>query len=175
MKRKRKPKKECCEIDTNIKRNGTQPNGTQRYICKVCGRSFSEERSNKKYKRSTDRILSLLLNILENDFFNENDLEEALDKMHPVKTVKKVVFNTEYLNKKDMRNFTINCFNPKLLICQDDRNITFIQIPSYNKNQIDISASEQKDYEERIININDNIAYKNLIKQSNKIVPLIKE
>ncbi len=141
----------CPQCDGRAIKYGSR-NNKQRYRCKSCKHTFYEpDTMDYKYTRNTKRILSLLFNILENDFFNANDLETAL---HPTekyyKLARKVQFNTkcieEQSNKKDIR---ISCYNAKLLICQDDKNITFIQIPAYNRqnspeNERKITIYDQK-------------------------------
>ena len=50
---------------------------------------------------------------------------------------KKIITET-----KDNNVIEVYCFNPKLLICSDDKKITFIKIPPYNKSTINNNENE---------------------------------
>lgn len=170
MNKENKNKLICPKCDsTNIIKHGKRGN-VQRYRCKKCNYTFNDPLcNNNKYQRNTKRILSLLFNILEHDFFGENDLENAL---HPTnkyyKYARKVEFNTRYVKDfKNKKNLEIGCYKAKLLICQDDENITFIQIPPY------VPPKNKEDG--RIITIRDNYnaGHGYSFKASNK--PLVKD
>lgn len=148
----------------------------QRYRCKNKHKQhvfYDPSFTKQTYQRNSKRILSLLLNLLDNDFFNEIDLEKALnpnDKYY--KYAREIKFDTRYNKNANITHFDINCYNPKLLICQDDKNITFIKIPPFeqekiNKNELEIV--------QRIIKIIDCETYGNIIVNGNKnIVPYVK-
>lgn len=181
------PKCPICECET-IK-YGTR-NNIQRYRCKNKNKPhvfYDPNVERLEYQRNTKRILSLLLNMLENNFFNSNDLEEALNpKKNFYKFARKIYFNTKYLNNKNKEKFEIKCSNPKLLICQDNQSITFIQIPpcDFNKlnNQIEHEnylnpLNKKNEITKREINIIDDSALNGInLKYScnNNIVPYMK-
>ena len=138
--------------------------GKQRYRCKDCKKVFCETSTGLSYSRSEKRLLSMLLNMLENDFYGKADLQEVLKlskKYH--NGIGKIRFNTKSVNQDHMKDtaLTINCYNPKLLICSDDKNITFYQIPAGNLSD-DASISD-KSRSQRLINIIDNVALKNIV------------
>ncbi len=148
----------------------------QRYRCKNKHKQhvfYDPSFTKQTYQRNSKRILSLLLNMLDNDFFNENDLEKALnpnDKYY--KYARETKFDTRYNKNVNIPQFDINCYNPKLLICQDDKNITFIKIPPFDHEKLEISEPENNS---RTIKIIDNRAYGNMSTIGNKnIVPYVK-
>lgn len=53
--------------------------GKQRYRCKECQKVFCETSVGTTYSRSEKRLLSMLLNMLENDFYGKADLQEVLN------------------------------------------------------------------------------------------------
>ncbi len=146
-----KPKKQketnpkCPKCDGRTIKYGTR-NGKQRYRCRHCSCTFyNPELQEYKYTRNTKRILSLLFNMLDKDFFGAEDLEQAL---HPTekyyKQAKKIQFNTKVLEFKTKKEVKIGCYKAKLLICQDDKSITFIPIPPY-------TCSDSEEYGRKII------------------------
>ena len=105
----------------------------------------------------------MLLNMLENDFYGKADLQEVLKlskKYH--NGIGKIRFNTKSVKQDHMKDtaLTINCYNPKLLICSDDKNITFYQIPSGNLS--DNASINDKSKRQRQIKIIDNVELKNI-------------
>ncbi len=105
----------------------------------------------------------MLLNMLENDFYCKADLQEVLNmskKYH--NGIGKIRFNTKavkYDNNKE-QDLTLTCYNPKLSICSDDKNITFYQIPSGNLS--DNASINDKSKRQRQIKIIDNVELKNI-------------
>lgn len=157
---------------TNVKKNGTQRN-KQRYLCKDENKTFYDPNIKEyKYQRNTRRILSLLYNILENDFFGEDDLENALHvKNEYYKYARKIQFNTWYVKHyKNKRDLDISCYKAKLLICQDDKNITFIPIPAFipRENSGDSRTITISDYNTAMQGHSYNACNKPLIKDKNK-------
>lgn len=139
--------------------------GVQRYLCKNCGHTFSDNSSDVFYKRNTRKVLALLLNMLENNFFEKRDLDEAIkltDKYY--EGIRKIRFITKYTDKEG--DFSIGCFNPKLLICEDDKNISFIQIPP---------AKFGEDKKTRNITIMDQEGQGNMITKNEYIKSYIKQ
>jgi len=167
-------------------------NNMQRYRCKNKHTQhvfYDPTIEKQEYQRNSKRILSLLFNMLENNFFDENDLEKALkptDKFY--KSARKVYFNTKYDKNKNIQNFEIECYNPKLLICQDRQSITFIKIPPYDfekfrnqlkpENYLNVEEDEENNITKREIKIIDNFEKSNLnLKYScnENLVPYIKD
>ena len=148
---------------TNIKKNGKH-NGRQRYLCKDCGKTFYYPHE-YKYQHNTKRILSLLYKMLYNDLFKAEDLEEALYDTRPYyQYACNTLFCKKYLERsKNKRNLKIECYKPKLLICKDDKYITFIPIPS------------DDDISKITIETNSSYAAKSGLSRMSKHVPLIKE
>lgn len=137
--------------------------GKQRYRCKDCKKVFCETSTGLSYSRSEKRLLSMLLNMLENDFYGKADLQEVLNMSKKYRNgIGKIRFKTKavkYDNNKE-KDLTLTCYNPKLLICSDDQNITFYQIPSGNLS--DNASINDKSKRQRQIKIIDNVELKNI-------------
>ena len=142
-------RKECdiscpfCESETVI-RYGKR-NNLQRYKCKACNHFFTSECKKISCSRASKRAISLLLNLLNNDFYNVDNLQEAINNASHDKTaVSKIYFNNEY-REKTKNELRFACYNPKLLICVDDTAITFIQLPKakYENNTRSIIINDQ--------------------------------
>lgn len=137
--------------------------GKQRYRCKKCQKVFCETSVGTTYNRSEKRLLSMLLNMLENDFYGKADLQEVLNMSKKYRNgIGKIRFKTKavkYDNNKE-KDLTLTCYNPKLLICSDDQNITFYQIPSGNLS--DNASINDKSKRQRQIKIIDNVELKNI-------------
>lgn len=137
--------------------------GKQRYRCKECKKVFCETSVGTTYSRSEKRLLSMFLNMLENDFYGKSDLQEVLNlskKYH--NGIGKIRFNTQsvkYENIKDT-GLTLTCYNPKLLICSDDKSITFYKIPSGNLS--DNASIRDDSKRQRQIKIIDSVELKNI-------------
>jgi len=148
-----------CLHNTQVIKHGTRK-GVQRYLCKRCNKTFNEPTHTKiKYERNVKRVLSLLLNLLENNFFNEKDLSNALQATDKTKELSvKVVFNNHFAEEnKNKLTCQISCSNPKLLICQDEKDITFIQLPTFDINQCNKTHAEMLNGKtDRTIKIIDN-------------------
>lgn len=116
-----------------IIKHGKQ-NSKQRYFCKSCNKTFTQI-TTQKYQRNTRRILSFLYNLLEHNFYNQTDLEKAFDLVEPYyKIARKIQFNTYYLKEySKSRDFNVGCHNPKLLICMDEKEVTFIPLPDFDR------------------------------------------
>lgn len=126
-----------CGEDKAIIKYGIR-NSNQRYKCKTCKSFFSEKTiENPRYDRSSKKALSFLLNLLENNFWGKDKLAEAIQSTdNYYKKAIKVKFDNHYaIENKDNSKIIMSCYKPKLLICQDENEITFIQIPSYNKSE----------------------------------------
>lgn len=133
-----------CLKSTHVIKYATRK-GVQRYLCKNCNKTFNDPKKQKeRYKRNTKRVLSLLLNLLENNFFCEEYLEKALQMTDKTQELSvKVQFNSHFAKEyKNCLTSIIGCKNPKLLICQDEKAITFIQLPSFEKNSCILSRKD---------------------------------
>ena len=137
--------------------------GKQRYRCKECKKVFCETSVGTTYSRSEKRLLSMFLNMLENDFYGKSDLQEVLNLSKKDKNgIGKIRFNTQsvkYENIKDT-GLTLTCYNPKLLICSDDKSITFYKIPSGNLS--DNASIRDDSKRQRQIKIIDSVELKNI-------------
>lgn len=134
-----------CLKSTHVIKHGTRK-GMQRYLCKNCNKTFNDPQMQKtKYERNTKRVLSLLLNLLENNFFGEEYLEKALQMTDKTQELSvKVQFNSHFAKEyKNCLTSIIGCQNPKLLICQDEKAITFIQLPFFEKNSCILSPKDR--------------------------------
>lgn len=129
-------------------------NNKQRYKCKDCGTIFTE---NPEFtcERSPKRAMTVLLNLLNNHSYNAKDLSKAFNKMKNddiCKNVNKIRIDTKYVTKKYESSipFTIDCYNPRLLICADDDVITFYPLPAaiYNKNINNANNNDDSIYDE---------------------------
>ncbi len=109
-------------------------NGRQRYRCKSCHKTFYDPATRRqKYQHNTDRVLSLLFNLLENNFYEQGSFDEAIqltEKYHEYAI--NAQYNAKYIKEfKNRKELDIGCYKAKLLVCQDEKNIIFIPIPSY--------------------------------------------
>lgn len=148
-------------------------NGKQRYKCKNkdCKAVFTD---NPKFtcERSPKRAMTVLLNLLNNHSYTAKDISIAFNKMKDdskVKDINKIRIDTKFVDKKyeSDEEFTINCYNPKLLICADDNVITFFPLPSAIYENIDNKKIDKNDdnkckINQRKITIIDSEAYKGL-------------
>ena len=66
-----------CHADKNYLIKFGKQKSLQRYRCKNCGKTFVVS-GNVKYERRTRSVVALLLNLLKNDFFDKNKLDEAI-------------------------------------------------------------------------------------------------
>ena len=86
----------CVSCDEeNIVKNGHQK-GVQRYKCKSCNCVFSETSDKEKYNRTTKTVVQLLYSLLENDFYKERDINEAIKKVAKDRNVPKNEIYKEY-------------------------------------------------------------------------------
>lgn len=103
-----------------------------RYICKKCRKTFSEHKIS--YTRTEKRLLSLLINFLENDLKNL-DIKDFLEKSKEYRAGMSDVSIEECKKTKslDIRSryniFTASCKKPRLIICEDEGKITLVKVP----------------------------------------------
>lgn len=159
--KKSKCNKTCINCGgNNVIFYGKQNNGKQRYKCKDCNTLFTDDLM-FTCERSPKRAMTVLLNLLNNHEYDAKSLSKAFNKVKDsdkVNDVNKIRIDTQYVKNESSDYFTVNCYNPKLLICADDKAITFYPLPTYvNKNS--------KNKSRKII-INDSDFYNGLI--SNK-------
>ena len=117
----------------NVVKNGHQK-GVQRYKCKSCKRVFRETSNKEKYNRATKTVVQLLYSLLENDFYKERDINEAIKKVAKNKINNPKIRIYENYKKNGLPNDKINCekeSRPKVLICQSDKYIDFFLLPDF--------------------------------------------
>lgn len=109
----------------NFIKNGKQK-GVQRYKCQNCNRTFSENSANNKFTKTEKRLLSMLLLFLRNEYIEGQTLSDLLknSKAYLPRT------NKIGLTERKWSGNTITCCNPRLVICEDGDEITFIKIPN---------------------------------------------
>ena len=129
-----------CEICGNLMNfNGKDKNGIQKYKCPKCGYSCQEIAKFTSGRRA-HRLLSLLFNIMKNDFYGEKELgkmfNKAMEDPNPLR-LKNIYYRRLYRNllkadaKTEKKGFMLNCNNPKLLICLNDNDdIVFYELPN---------------------------------------------
>ncbi len=87
------------------------------------------------------------------------------------KYARKIQFNTWYVKHyKNKRDLDIGCYKAKLLICQDDEQITFIPIPAFvpRKNSGDYRIIRIRDNSDAMKALSIDACSKPLIKDKNK-------
>lgn len=157
----------------NFKKNGIR-GGIQRYRCKKdgCEKSFSFKNT-LKYEPHERAVLSFLLNVLENDFYDEASLKKALKpNKNYHKLIKMLSFDTRFADMIYDKTLQIRCYQPRLLICSDERNITFVKIPP-----ADFRKNPKEDRNQfRKIEILDSFGYRaSGVRDDNKFIPYTKE
>lgn len=113
----------------NYRRNGKRKDGEQRYFCKNCKKTYSKHKTT--YNRTEQRLLSMLINFLENDF-DSLDLKGHLEKSKKyIPGISKIELST-YRETKPYgcrTEYEVKCRNPRLLICGNKTGINVIKIP----------------------------------------------
>lgn len=120
MDKKEKQKTSCIHRNPlNAIKYGFQ-NNKQKYKCRECGKFFLENKK-ESYSRTQKKYLSMLYYFLKAQEDKEITIEEAiknLDDNFPEISKFRLIQKVQSDSKK------INCYNPRLLICEDDKNIT---------------------------------------------------
>lgn len=130
-----------CSSDSTIK-YGKQ-NNIQRYRCKECNKCFQIEKRRIYYTNTEKKYLSMLINFLRNESNEEIKIKEAITNIDGVlPELEKVRFK----QLTTQNGALIFCYNPKLLICENNYNITLYRFPQKNTND-----TNTKRYDIRII------------------------
>lgn len=127
------PRCESEEFRKHVKRkNKYEDESIQRFMCKKCGKTQSKHKVT--YTKAEKRLLSFLLNFLENDL-GDLDTKEFLAQS---KEYRPGISDIEIeLCKKtsttDLRSkctlFHVSCKKPRLIICEEDGKIKLIKVP----------------------------------------------
>ena len=113
----------CCPkcSNTNIKKNGKDKCGTQRYFCHDCKKTFILECDKKRhwYTSKEKAFISMLLNLIEPVNEENLDIHKIVNNIDESKLyVNMTSFEHKVVNEKELQ-----CFQPKILICKDDTDI----------------------------------------------------
>ena len=139
--------KTCPDCGNHCIFYGKVSKDTQRYKCKKCNLIFSEERNIKMGRRGR-KLISLLLQLLSCDFYNQLELEAAIKAASYDKSpldINLIRFSTQLkTNKPDNENLEFDCKNPKLLICVDKNDIIFYKIPKTDLEKRTITITENR-------------------------------
>lgn len=119
-----------CESKNPIKHS--RINGKQRYKCTFCGRTFNEDSTIERYTKKDLRFLSMIVNFLDSEPQEgrtlKDYLNEAKEEWHPC--VRKIK-SQEHDYSKDDRTPSIQCYNPRVIICKNDQGeIDIIKLPT---------------------------------------------
>lgn len=175
-KKTKEPPKPCpvCGSTQTIKHG--RPNGMQKYKCQneSCDiKYFLEEKKRIRYSDREKKFLSMLLNFLRDKGYNGITIKEAVEKIdanfpevskfrlnHCIKkfntpTTKPTKNTRHFLRDKSKKavDESLTCYNPRLLICEDDKNIILYRF----------QERTSEDGESRKIVIIDSDEYKNII------------
>lgn len=134
-------KREKCEKCAECKPEDLRKHGNykikegkpkQRYMCPDCGKTQSEHKIT--YTKAEKRLLSFLLNFLENDLgtldtkdFLRKSKEYRSDTSNIVIKECKRTKTTEI--KSNRAIFSASCKKPRLIICEDEGKITLVKVP----------------------------------------------
>lgn len=134
----------CGEI--TARKTGTQ-NGKQRYLCKSCGHTFNETNDGNKYSRAAYKVLKLLYNMLDKNFYGTRNIDKALTfatKNYNPHEINKIKFSSISLDKQN--DIELACMNPRLIIGIENDKLCFYQIPKFeptkDKKQRTITITE---------------------------------
>jgi hypothetical protein len=103
-----------------------------RCICNKCGKTFSEHKIT--YTKTEKRLLSFLLNFLENDLEEVNKkefLSKSKEYRPGISDVKIEPCNKKHILDSGPKGTTIDVFGkkPRLVICESNGEITLVKIP----------------------------------------------
>jgi len=121
---------ECSKCNSkNFRKNGKRKDGEQRYFCKKCESTFSKHKVT--YTKTEKRLLSMLINFLENDSDDltvKEHLEKSKEYISGISNIS--IATPEEIKPYDARTeYEVKCKNPRLLICGDKNGIKLIKIP----------------------------------------------
>lgn len=114
------------------RKNKNSDESIQRFKCKKCGKTQSEHKVT--YTKAEKRLLSFLINFLENDL-GDLDLKELLRKSKEYRsdtsniTIEECKRTKTFEIKPDWAMFYASCKKPRLIICEDEGKITLVKVP----------------------------------------------
>lgn len=129
------PRCESEEFRKHVKRKNKdedEDEKIQRFKCKKCGKTFSKHKVT--YTKAEKRLLSFLLNFLENDLGNL-DIKDFLRKSKEYRSdtsnivIKECKRTKTTEIKSDWTIFNASCKKPRLVICEDEGKITLVKVP----------------------------------------------
>lgn len=123
-----------CQNSTHVKKHGVR-NGIQRYFCNTCKRAFQLLKKRIKYSANEKTLLALLVSILQ--------AEKGVPQDETLNHVNENLQNIdEYrILERELPSYDeIKCLNPRLLICESNKVITYYKLnpESWIKNSIKI-------------------------------------
>ena len=140
------------------KKHSISRNGKQVFICtnKYCsgknrnnrtGKTYFTEKAKEKFSDEEKAFLTAILALIKMnrsptaDKFIEIDILTKLKETDiSIKDLKNLKFEIKSFEKNDINNYKtfwnrakkIDCFNPRIIICQDGNKISFIKLPLYD-------------------------------------------
>ncbi len=129
-----KKNKSICRHDDKqlVKKYGYAKNGTQRYFCKKCGKTFLERKERYGYSRLEKRFLSMLINFLQADKSGTITLDNALmniDNENPQ------ISKFRFVQRIPEDSEAIFCYNPRILICEENNDIIIYRFETREPNR----------------------------------------
>ena len=121
---------------TEIKMNGRTPKGKQRFYCNDCHKTFVNSTKFKTSKKAR-QVLGVLYNLLNEDFYNTETLQQALYNAclnEKELNIENVYFDN-YLDQHKVHgsHLRFRCYNPKLILCVENNKINLYKIYPANK------------------------------------------
>lgn len=128
--------KKCEKCGKPLTFYGKDKYGQQKYRCKYCRKVLTDV---KRFTsgRVANKLLGFLHKILRSNFYNKFDLSFIFKNAAQDDTkseLKNIYYNRMYRKSENKGTITINCKNPKLLICQDGDDLILYEIPNIKKN-----------------------------------------
>ena len=133
---KSKCDKKCKDCGGQLVFYGKDKDGHRKYRCKICNKITSEVQRFTS-GRIPNKLLGFLHKLIQNNLYNKSDLSDiftSASKDASKTKLKNVYFNRMYMKNKNQDSVTINCKNPKLLICQHGDDLILYEIPDIKKN-----------------------------------------
>lgn len=121
----------------NVKKNGFTPKNKQRFYCNRCKKTFTGL-SRLKISKEARQVLGILYNLLDNDFYDSESLQQALYDACLEK--KELNINDVYYDgcldrhKEQGSHLRYTCYNPKLIVCVENNKLKLYKIYPANKN-----------------------------------------
>lgn len=111
-------------------------NGEQKYKCKNCGKYFFKNKR-EGYTLKEKKFFSMLINFIRDSSEQGIDLQEAISNINSNIDIKEIskfrlyqrTSMPKYKRMQSNYSDTISCYNPRLLICEDNKNIIMYRFP----------------------------------------------